>query len=267
MFKTVAQQVHHAERSDQRERHGHARNHRGGKVPQEQEDDHHHQSDGQHQLKLHIFDRGADGGGPVGENLHLDRLRQRCLQLRQQLLDAVNYADDVGAGLALDVHDHGWRQVHPGGQPVVLGTVDDVGHVAQPHRRAVAIGDHNRFVLVTGKQLIVGADRIRLPHPVDDALGLIHVGLGHGRAQILKAQTIRSQRGRVRLNPDRRLLPAANRNQPHTRKLRDLLRQGSIGEILDLGQGQRIRRKGQRENRSVRRINLVINGRIRQVRG
>ncbi len=55
---------------------------------------------------------------------HFDRSRQRGAQLRQQLLDAVHYGDDVRAGLPLDVHDHGGRLVHPGGLPDVLRAID-----------------------------------------------------------------------------------------------------------------------------------------------
>ena len=36
----------------------------------------------------------------------LHRRRQRRRELRQQLLDAVDHLDDVGAGLPLDVQDH-----------------------------------------------------------------------------------------------------------------------------------------------------------------
>ena len=36
-----------------------------------------------------------------------------ALELRQQRLDAVDHADDVGARLALDVDDHRRRLVHP----------------------------------------------------------------------------------------------------------------------------------------------------------
>jgi hypothetical protein len=41
-------------------------------VAQEQEDHHHHQRDRQHQLELHVLHRGADGGGAVREDAHLD---------------------------------------------------------------------------------------------------------------------------------------------------------------------------------------------------
>ena len=66
---------------------------------------------------------------------------QRGLELRQQRADAVDDRDDVGARLALDVHDHRRRLVHPRRLLDVLGVVDDVGDVGQAHRRAVAVRD------------------------------------------------------------------------------------------------------------------------------
>ena len=65
----------------------------------------HHQANGQRQLGLHVFDRGADGGGAVGEHLNIHRRRQRGLQLGQQGLDAIDRVDHVGARLAADVED------------------------------------------------------------------------------------------------------------------------------------------------------------------
>ena len=62
-----------------------------------------------------------------------------ALQLRQQLLDAVDDLDHVGAGLALDVDDDRRRLVRPGREPHVLGVVDHVGDVGQADRRAVAL--------------------------------------------------------------------------------------------------------------------------------
>ena len=52
--------------------------------------------------------------------------------------------------------------VHPGRLLDVLDAVDHVGDVGQPHRRAVAVGDDQRPVLVARQQLIVGADRVGL---------------------------------------------------------------------------------------------------------
>ena len=47
LFEAVAEQVHDAERADERERHGDARDDRRAQVAQEHEDDEHDQPDGE----------------------------------------------------------------------------------------------------------------------------------------------------------------------------------------------------------------------------
>ena len=61
---------------------------------------------------------------------------------RQHRLDAVDDVDGVGVGLALHGHDDRAacrRTSSP--SSVVLDRVDDAGHLAEPHRMAVAVGD------------------------------------------------------------------------------------------------------------------------------
>ena len=73
------------------------------------------------------------------------------LEQRQQLLDVVGHLDGVGAGLALDAENDGALlvvvRVEPGRGLVVLHAVDDVAQILQAHRRAVAIGHHQRSIL------------------------------------------------------------------------------------------------------------------------
>ena len=91
-----------------------------------------------------------------------------ALQLRQQLLDAVDHLDDVGAGLALDVDDDGRPVVHPGRLPDVLGAVDHVGHVGeQDAARCCDRRSRAPDTAALGEQLVVGADRERLAGPVE----------------------------------------------------------------------------------------------------
>ncbi len=96
---------------------------------------------GEHQLELHVVDGGANGVGAVGQDFHLTDFGQRRGQLRQQQLDPIDHGDDVGAGLPLDIHDHGRRAVHPGGLADVFDIVDDVGDIGQLHGSAVLVGD------------------------------------------------------------------------------------------------------------------------------
>ena len=55
-------------------------------------------------------------------------------KLRQQLVDAVDDGDDVGAGLALNVDDDRGLPVHPRGLLRVLGRIDDRGHIGGANR-------------------------------------------------------------------------------------------------------------------------------------
>ena len=78
--------------------------------------------------------------------------------------DGVDHLDDVGARLALHVQDHRRRGVGPGAELGVFGAGDDGGDVLQPHRSAVAIGDHQVEILLRVTDLVVGVDR-RWPAP------------------------------------------------------------------------------------------------------
>ena len=73
-----------------------------------------------------------------------DPRRQRRFDLRQQRLNGIDHADDVGPRLALNIQDDGRVRVYPGGQLGVFGAVDDGGHIANAHRRAIAVGDDDR---------------------------------------------------------------------------------------------------------------------------
>ena len=81
-----------------------------------------------------------------------------CLQERQLRANAVHGLDDVGARLAEDDDDHGALAVQIAGGADVLHRVDHIGHVGEPHRRAVVIADDQRLVLVGLRDLVVGDD-------------------------------------------------------------------------------------------------------------
>ena len=55
------------------------------------------------QRELHVFDRGTDGTGAVGENLDLHGGWERGRKLREKFFDAIYDRDNVGARLALNV--------------------------------------------------------------------------------------------------------------------------------------------------------------------
>ena len=105
-----------------------------------QEDQHHqhHQRDAEDERELHVVDRGADGLGAVAHDGELDVTRHCAFEARHFGMHTAHGFDDIGAGLALDVDDDRRHALVPAADLVVLQSVDDVGDVAQHHRRAVA---------------------------------------------------------------------------------------------------------------------------------
>ena len=199
-------------------------------------------ADRQHQLELHVVDRGADGGGAVGEDRHVHRrpAATPCSCGSSALMRSTTL-DDVGAGLALDVQDHRRRRRSStppactfSASSTTSATSDDA------HRRAVAVGDDQRAVVGAREQLVVGADRDR-PAAAPSKLPFAWLTLACASAvrRSSRLEAVRRERRRIRLDADRRLLAAADAHQADAGQLRDLLRQARVGEILDLRQRQR----------------------------
>ncbi len=103
----VAEQIHGRERSHDGERHREAGDGRGRDVPQEQEDDHHHEADRQEQGEFDVGDGLANGYRAVVENAQLHRGRDLRPELRQQLPDAIDDLDGIGPRLALNAENDG----------------------------------------------------------------------------------------------------------------------------------------------------------------
>ena len=190
IVEAEAEQIHGPQCANQGQRNRKARDQCCARAAQEDEDHEHDQYDGECQLEFHILHRRADRDRAVGENLDVDRRRQRGLQLRQQRLDALDHRYDVGAGLPLDIHDDGRRLVHPGAELVVLGGVDDVADVAEPDRRAILVCDDQRLVVAGVPDLIVGIDRIAAHRPVEVSLGRVHVGVAERGAQVVDVEFV-----------------------------------------------------------------------------
>ncbi len=100
VVEAVAQEPHHGEGADERDRDGNGRDQGGPRVAQEQEHDQDHQRDRDEQRRLHVAQRGADGDRPVDCDGDVDGRRDRGFKIRQQSLHPVDRVDDVGAGLA-----------------------------------------------------------------------------------------------------------------------------------------------------------------------
>ena len=86
-----------------------------------------------------------------------------------------------------------------------------------PHRRAVAVGDDQLIIGIRIEKLVIGVDGIGSPRAVERALRQIDVGLADDIAHVFEADAARGQRLRIDLNPDRRLLLAADTDQADAR--------------------------------------------------
>ena len=203
----------------------------------------------------------------VGQHGDLHRGGQGALELRQELLDPVDHLDQVGAGLPLDIDDDRRLVAHPRGLSDVLGAVDHLGHVREQERRVVAVGDHERAILMALVDLVVGRDGEGLERPVEAPLRLVDVGGGDGGTHVLHREAIGGEPRRVHLDAYRRLLTARQGHEPDTGELRDLLHEPRVGEILDGRERQRPRRRAERQHRRVGRIDLAVHGRVREVTG
>ena len=192
------------------------------------------------------------------------RLAVSC---RQQRVDAIDDVDDVGAGLPLDVHQHGGLIVGPRAEARVLGAVDDLGDVGEPQRRAAAVGDDQVAIRLDRSQLIVGVEHERALGAVEVALRLVDVGGGNHVAQGLQVQVVRRQRLRVGLDAHGRTLPSGEAHEADAGQLRQLLRDARVDQVVDVGQRHGRRRDRQREHRRVGRIDLVVDRRLGQVVG
>ncbi len=60
VVEAIAERIHGGEGADNGQRHSDAGNDGGVQIAQEDKDHHHHQGDGQHQLKFNVGDRGLD---------------------------------------------------------------------------------------------------------------------------------------------------------------------------------------------------------------
>src|SRR6266849_689605 len=267
IIQRIAQKIHHPESADNGERHRHARNNRRAYAAQEQKDHHHHQGNGQHQRELHIRHRRANRVRAVRQYGHPYGGRERRLQLRQKFLHSVHDADDVRARLPLNVQYDRGLLVGPRGLAHIFRAVNRGSHVAQAYRRTVAKRDDHRAVAFARKQLVMGADSEGLFRAIKRALGLIDVRRAQRRTQILKAQTVRSQRGRIGLHAHRGPLASTEAHQPHARELRNLLRQRGVRQVLHFGERQRLRSNRQGQNGRIGGIDLAVDRRIGKIFG
>ena len=258
VVETEIEQIHHRERAEQRQRHGDARNERRPEIAQEDQDDQHHQHDGQHQGELDVLDRGPDRLGAVLHDRDVDGGRNAPGQPRQLRLDLVDGLDDVGAGLLEhDQHD-ALLAVLKGRQGAVGRARDRLADVANPDRAAVAVGDDGFVERLGFDDLVVGGDGEARSRRIDGALRRNRGCTDERSAHLLQRQATGSELGRVDLDADRGMLLAVDGHLGDARHLGDLLGHEIIGIVVDGGERQRVGLCSQNQDRGIGGIDLLV---------
>ena len=215
--------------------------------------------------------------------------------MRQCLFDGVDSGDDIGPRLALDCDDDGRLGVHPARQVHILRSDDGTADIAHAHRPAHAddtgvgvdgggggghvvgslrrrgegtraVGEDIIVEPLRRHQLVVGLQRESLSVAIQCAFRLVDRGRGQSRPHRFEIEAHSRQQRRVDLNPDRRVLLAADADEADTRHLRDLLRQDAVGIIADCRQRQCLRSQRQHQHRRICRIGQPIDRRARHRR-
>ena len=209
IVQAEAEQIHDGESADEGERNREAGNDGGGDVAQKNEDDQDDQNHRQGELALDIADRGPDGVGPVGQDIEVDRGREGTAQDRKEPADALHHLDDVGPGLALDIEDDRRGGADPGGQLGVFRRVLHRGHIGQPDRGAVAIGDDQAAVLLRGHELVVVVDGIGAGGAVEAAFCRIHISITDCGPEVVDIEPVGGEGPGI--DPDAHRLPSVRR--------------------------------------------------------
>ena len=263
--EAVAEQIHHAERAKDGDRHRHARDHGGAEVAEEQKHHGCHQQHRQHQRHLGIVQRGADCRAAIDSDTDVHVGRHRRFQMRQLGLHGVDGLDDVGVRLA--VEDDQNRRLAVGHAEIaqILHRIGHLGDVAEANRRPIAIGDHQRCVIGGNVGLVVGVDLQAAVAVVDRALRAVGVGGGERGAHVLQPDAVIVERLRVELDAHRRKARAADIDVADAAQLRKPLRQNVAGGVVHLALRHRLRGQRQDHDRRVGRIDLPVDRIARQV--
>ncbi len=261
IVQRVIHQVHHAEGADDGEGHGDAGNQGGADFAQEDEDDEHHEKDGDDQGTLHVSHGSTHGGGAVKSDLEINALRDGSFQEGQSGDDAVDGGNDVGAGLAKEHGEHARLAVEAARVVDVGIGVPDGRHVAEADGRAIAVGDDQGPVVFGLLHLIVVRDHPALLVTLQGSLGQEDVlrvdGLAHG----FQSETHFVEDVGVGLDADGRLGRAPDKDLADTLDLRKLLPEDRIGSVIHRVLGESVGGHHQDHDGSVGGVDLAV-GRI-----
>ena len=232
VIQAVAQQLHNGKRPDDGHRHGQARNDRGGKIAQEEKNDHYHQANRQDQSELDVRDGFTDRLRAVIEDFDVHRGRKLGAELRQQLANPVHHFNGVLARLALDRKNDGACVIEPARHLVVLHAVEHAAQLLQTHWPAVTIRHNERAIIRRLGELAGRLNGVRLMFSVKRAGRKVHVPRSNGRPDFINPDPARGEFVRVQLHANRILLRTEHGHLCDTVHHRDTLRHQSLTVIV-----------------------------------
>ena len=179
IVQAVAAEIHHRERADKRNGHGHSGHQSCAAISQKDEDYDDHETDRDHQGPLDVFYGSANRGGAVQDDGGVDSLGNRRLDRRQFTIDAIDSLNDIGAGLPENDEHDGALAIEISGGPNILYGVNYVCDVREVNGRAVVIANDNGLVVFRVGDLVV----------CEDVSGDVAVGnLSFGEIGVLNTQ-------------------------------------------------------------------------------
>ena len=171
--------------------------------------------------------------------VQIDRWRQRCHAAiaGSCLLMLSTTWMTLAPGCWVMVHQNGRLAVGQAHVADILDPVIDLGHVLEPDRRIVAIGDDQVLVVRWPPMAVsLAIDLKAAGYPAAIApLGLLAgIGRGDRGAHVFQPDAVFEQGARIEFDADRRQRGAVQRNIAHAGNLRQFLLQDVGGLVVDL---------------------------------
>ncbi len=189
------------------------------------------------------------------------------LELWKHGADVVYGVNDVGAGLAEDVHQNCRIVIEKSGVANILDRVDSAADVGDTHRGSVMVSDNQRLIVGGLEQLVVGA---HLPHPPPIgkmAFRSVGVRAGQNSADILETDSIFGKSRGIQFDADPGQRAAAYMHLADAFELRQFLRDDRRARVVHGAAVEHLGRNRDHEDRRIGRIHFAVGGIIRQVRG
>ena len=263
----VAHQVHRSESAEQRKRDRNAGDDRCRNISQENEHDQNHKQYRDQDRVFDVGDRRANRRCAIGDDGKIDGRRNRCPQLSKQRIYAVDRLNDIRRRLLQHVDQHGRLAVCEAGIAPIFQRVLDPGDVGEPYRSSLVVGDDQRPILRSLKQLVGGGQPPGQTAVRHLSLRAIRIRRGKRRADLVPADVVFRQGRGIDLDTNRRTRAALNLDLSDSADLRDLLIEDRIGNVIHPAPLLDIRSQGQGQYGLIRRIVLAVTRITRQVCG